>query len=152
MKKRKQFLYFLAMLSLILTLPSVVIPFHGTGRDLLSVPLSMRRRSCQEKRHQAKHDSRKKNRRDRCGSIGSPGPSQRDRIFRFCFDALTGPVQAPALASSRIATGSNAEPREIVKVITPYSDILILAERQNARELLNSKLENREYFYRSCPV
>lgn len=49
------------------------------------------------------------------------------------------------MAPVRIATRSNAEPREIVKVMTPYSDILILAERQNARELLETKLENREF-------
>lgn len=49
------------------------------------------------------------------------------------------------MAPVRIATRSNAEPREIVKVMAPYSDILILAERQNARELLETKLENREF-------
>lgn len=54
-------------------------------------------------------------------------------------------IQEPAMAPVRIATRSNTEPREIVKVMTPYSDILILAERQNARELLETKLENREF-------
>lgn len=83
MKKRKQFLYFLAMLSLILTLPSVDIPSTAQAGTSIGTPSD-----AEEELPEKTAGRNRRTERDRCGSIGSPGPSQRDRIFRFCFDAL----------------------------------------------------------------
>lgn len=145
MKKRKQFLYFLAMLSLILTLPSVDIPSMAQAGTSIGTPSDAEEELPEEtapaETRQAETEEQKETYAVPSAPLGPPSETESSASVSMPFDK----IQAPALASSRIATGSNAEPREIVKVITPYSDILILAERQNARELLNSKLENRDY-------
>lgn len=70
----------------------------------------------------------------------------------LCFLALLLTLLPPDAASMaqtntsvKTATGSDAEPLEAVKVITPYSDVLILAGRQSARELLEARLNRDDY-------
>lgn len=108
MKKSKQFLYFLALLTLILTLPPFEIPsIAQTGT-----------------------------------SVATPSDAEEtlpeDSLFE---EILTEEITLEEMIQEK----ASAEPLEAIKVITPYSDALILAERQNARELLETKLENSDF-------
>ncbi len=53
--------------------------------------------------------------------------------------------QVSAVAAAQTGVVSRKAPLEVLKVITPYSDSLILADRRNARELICKKLENNDY-------
>lgn len=108
MKKSKQFLYFLALLTLILTLPNFEVPsIAQTGT-----------------------------------SVATPSDAEETLPEDSLFEEI---LTEETTLEEMIQEKANAEPLEVIKVITPYSDALILAERQNARELLETKLENSDF-------
>lgn len=175
MKKRKQFLYFLAMLTLILTLPPVEIPSMAQAGTSIGTPSDAEEELPEEsiadetlpeetvpeqtlprettleeapseetapdETQQAETEEQNETEAVSSAPLEHPSESESSASVSMPSDK----IQAPAMASARIATGSNAEPREVVQVMAPSSDTLILAERQNARELLESKLESRDY-------
>lgn len=53
--------------------------------------------------------------------------------------------QVSAVAAAQTGVVSRKAPLEVLKVITPYSDSLILADCRNARELICKKLEKGDY-------
>lgn len=165
MKKRKQFLYFLAILALILTLPPVKVPSMAQAGTSISTPSDAEeelpeetvpeqtlpdetaweeapsKETAPDETRQAEAEESKETEAVPPAPLDQPSGTESSASVSMPFEQ----IQAPAMASSRIATGSDAEPREVVKVITSNSDALILAERQNARELLAAKLESRDY-------
>lgn len=185
MKKRKQFLYFLAILALILTLPPVEIPSMAQAGASIATPSDAEEELSEEsiseeilleesipdetlpeestpeqtppdemtlegapteettpdETRQTETEEQKETEAVPSAPLDQPSETESSASVSMPFDQ----IQAPSMASARIATGSDTEPREIVKVMTSNSDALILAERQSARELLATKLESRDY-------
>lgn len=108
MKKSKQFLYFLVLLTLILTLPPFEVP---------SIALTGT-------------------------SVATPSDAEETLPEDLLYEEI---LTEEITLEEMIREKANAEPLEVIKVITPYSNALILAARQNARELLETKLENSDY-------
>lgn len=185
MKKRKQFLYFLAILALILTLLPVEIPSMAQAGTSIGTPSDAEEELPEEsisveilpeetipnetlpeettpeqttpdettleeapteettpdETRQTETEKPKETEAVPSAPLDYPSETESSASVSMPFVQ----IQSPSMASARIATGSDAEPREIVKVMIKNSDVLILAERQNARELLKDKLDNSDY-------